>query len=271
MSGVILPAVLLVTAIGLLCSVMLAVASKVMAVKIDERVAQIRACLPGVNCGVCGFSGCDGYAAALVNEGAMTNLCNPGGDSVSGEISAILGVVFVDVIEQITVVHCRGDNNARQRKMDYSGIRTCFAAKQVYGGQNKCIFGCLGFGDCAHVCPSGAICIEGGLARIDARKCIGCGLCAKTCPNNIISTEDDTITTVVTCRSIEKGAVVRKKCSCGCIGCMKCVKECPSEAITVVNNLAEIDYAKCSGCGKCAEICVTKCIQQASFSRAIKQ
>lgn len=44
-------------------------------------------------------------------------------------------------------------------------------------------------------------------------------------------------------------------CEIGCIGCRKCVKECPSEAITVVDNVAQIDYEKCTNCGKCKETC----------------
>ena len=255
-----------VTILGLLCSVMLSVAAKVMSVKTDERVALIREILPGANCGACGCSGCDGYAEGLVNEGLKTNLCIPGGDAVSKGISAILDVGFEDVVEQIAVVHCRGDGNSRQQKMEYVGIMTCAAAKQLYGGQNACVFGCLGYGDCARACPSGAVCIENGLARIDTRKCTGCGLCAKSCPNGIIYTEDDTITTVVLCKNTEKGAVTRNKCSFGCIACMRCARECPAGAIVVEDNLARIEYSKCVSCGKCAEVCVTKCIQQANFS-----
>ena len=58
-------AVLLVGGIGLIAGVGLAIASIVMAVPKDETAEAIRECLPGANCGACGFSGCDGYAAAL--------------------------------------------------------------------------------------------------------------------------------------------------------------------------------------------------------------
>lgn len=260
-------AIISVASIGLLCAALLAVASKVMAVKSDERVVRLRACLPGANCGACGFVGCDGYADALAADGSevKANLCTPGGKPVARELSSIMGVDFEDLVGQVAFVHCRGDANARKRKMEYSGIQTCKSAKQLFGGQNSCVFGCLGFGDCAEVCPNGAICIDSGLARVDTRKCGGCGLCAKNCPNGVIFVEPDTITTVVTCRNVEKGAVVRKKCSSGCIGCMRCVRECAAGAIAVVDNLAIIDYSKCEGCGKCAEVCVTKCIQQADF------
>ena len=63
--------ILAVTVIGLICAVGLAVASSVMAVKEDTRFTEIRACLPGANCGACGYTGCDGYAKgtpSLINE-----------------------------------------------------------------------------------------------------------------------------------------------------------------------------------------------------------
>ena len=48
--------ILAVTVIGLICAVGLAVASSVMAVKEDTRFTEIRACLPGANCGVLGVT-----------------------------------------------------------------------------------------------------------------------------------------------------------------------------------------------------------------------
>ena len=48
-------AVVSVTAISAVCAVILCAASKFMAVKSDERMVKIRECLPGTNCGACGF------------------------------------------------------------------------------------------------------------------------------------------------------------------------------------------------------------------------
>ena len=64
--------ILAVTVIGLICAVGLAVASSAMAVKEDTRFTEIRACLPGANCGACGYTGCDGYAKALLEPGTKT-------------------------------------------------------------------------------------------------------------------------------------------------------------------------------------------------------
>lgn len=75
-----------VTVIGLICGVVLSVASTVMAVEVDERVEKVRECLPGANCGSCGYTGCDGYAQAVVN-GAKTNLCIPGADATAKAVA----------------------------------------------------------------------------------------------------------------------------------------------------------------------------------------
>jgi len=254
-------AVISVAVMGMVCSALLAIASKVMYVKVDERIAAIRACLPGANCGACGYSGCEGYAAALVEGKVAANQCPPGGDTVMRQISDILGIGAGEgVVKKVAVVHCLGDNNVTRDKMDYIGIETCFAAKQLYGGQGGCTFGCLGFGDCAPVCPDGAVCLENGLARIDARKCGGCGLCVKACPAEVISMLPASAAVTVLCKNTEKGAKLKGKCSKGCIGCTKCFDECPNHAIIVSESLAVIDCSKCDNCGKCIEVCIKKCI-----------
>ena len=57
--------ILVLLGIGLFCALLLTVASVYFSVKGDEKEIAIRECLPGANCGSCGYSGCDGYAAAL--------------------------------------------------------------------------------------------------------------------------------------------------------------------------------------------------------------
>ncbi|MCL2588380.1 MAG: 4Fe-4S binding protein, partial [Oscillospiraceae bacterium] len=92
-------------------------------------------------------------------------------------------------------------------------------------------------------------------------RCTACNLCVKACPNKLITLEGEGTKTFVLCNNLEKGAVVRKKCSKGCIACTKCVRECPAGAITMADNLARIDPEKCTNCGVCAEVCITKCIK----------
>lgn len=250
-----------VAGIGLICALLLTVSSKFMEVKTDERIGKIRNCLPGANCGACGFAGCDGYAEALVNiDGTKTNLCIPGADKVSQDISDILGVEFADVVEMVAFVSCNGNCAATSKKFEYDGIDTCAAASMLYGGDGKCSFGCIGLGDCAAVCPTDSICIENGISHIDTRTCIGCGMCVDSCPKSIISLRPTVKTVFVACSNKEKGAVSRKKCKNTCIGCKKCEMTCPVGAITVSDNLSHIDYDKCINCHKCADVCPMGCI-----------
>ena len=254
-------AIIVVTVIGIICAVVLSVASKVMHVPVDERVTQVRECLPGANCGGCGFAGCDGYAAALVEDPDMAvTLCAPGGASAAQSIAAVLGREAGEMIPQAAVVHCRGTCEYTANKTEYHGIETCAAAKLLFGGPGQCTYGCMGLGDCSKVCQYDAICIENGIAHVDPRKCVGCGACTKVCPNHVISLQPVTAPVTVMCSNKDKGAVARQKCTAACIGCGMCARNCPQGAIVVENNLAVIDYEKCTGCGTCKEKCPAKCI-----------
>ncbi len=247
-------------AVGLAAGILLALSSYFFAVKEDERVSKLRECLPGANCGACGYAGCDSYAKALVEEGAKTTLCIPGADSAAQSIAQVMGCEAGCVEPFVAVVNCNGNCEAANKKAEYAGIKTCRAASLIFAGELCCRYGCVGCGDCADVCPTHAICVEAGVARIDRAVCIGCGLCAKTCPKHIISMAPAGVEVAVLCSNEDKGAAARKACTNACIGCRKCETSCESGAIKVVNNVAKIDYAKCTSCGKCREVCPTKCI-----------
>jgi electron transport complex protein RnfB len=264
----ILVPILAVTIIGLLCAVGLSVASALMAVKVDERFPAIRECLPGANCGACGFSGCDGYAKALLQPGTKTNLCVPGADTVAKKLSALLGVEAENVVEKVAVVKCGGTCEKTQPRDDYHGIRSCAAARLFFGGGGSCAYGCLGLGDCAKACPQNAISLVKGVAVIEPSLCTGCGLCAKACPQSVIAVVPDTARTAVLCSNRDPGSLTHKVCTAGCIACHKCEKSCEAGAITVAGNLAAIDYDKCQACGKCAEGCPTGAIVKRDYSGA---
>lgn len=262
----ILLALAVVGSVGFIAAILLALVSHFFSVPENETKKNIRAELPGANCGACGYRGCDDYAAALA-EGRETkaNLCIPGGDVTAAKLCEVLGVAAQDVEEKVAFVHCNGNCEATSKKSDYSGVKTCRAASAIYGGPNTCTYGCLGFGDCAAVCPAGAICIKDGIAHVDTRLCMGCGMCVSTCPKSIISIRPLASKVAVVCSSKDKGADAKKACKNACIGCKKCEKVCPNGAITVKDNLASIDYTKCTHCGLCAEGCPTKCLKNVSF------
>lgn len=257
----ILIALAVVGAVGLIAGVLLALFAHFFSVAQDEREKKVREALPGANCGACGYKGCDDYAAAVAAGSAAANLCIPGGADTASALSEIMGVEVAPPRDVTAYVHCNGSCEAAPKRNLYDGVATCRAAVGVYGGPNSCLYGCLGYGDCAVACPAGAICVKDGIAHVDPRLCIGCGLCVSNCPKHIISIIDKNSKAAVMCSSHDKGAVARKLCSNACIGCKKCEKTCPEGAISVVGDLARIDYDKCSGCGKCAQVCPTGCLK----------
>lgn len=83
-------------------------------------------------------------------------------------------------------VRCNGTCENTSVKQEYKSAKGCAAAKLFYGGDGACTYGCLGFGDCAAVCPKEAIDLVNGVAKVDPDLCIGCAMCSKVCPNHII-------------------------------------------------------------------------------------
>ena len=256
----ILTAFLIVSGVALVLGVLLALVSHFFAVEEDQKVKEIRACLPGVNCGACGYKGCDDYAAAVAEGKAKPNLCVPGAEATANELGAILGIEVEAPEDMVAYVHCNGHCEATSKKAAYDGISTCKAAAMLFAGPDACRFGCMGLGDCAAACPSGAICLKDGIAHVDTSLCIGCGLCRDTCPKHIISMVPQEAKVVVACSNEDKGAQARTACKNACIACKKCKKACEFGAISVQNNLAGIDYDKCTGCGACAGACPTGAI-----------
>ena len=257
MANVMTP-VLVVVIIGLVCAGLLVVASKVFHVEVDERVTQVRECLPGANCGGCGFAGCDDYAANLVADETMPcNKCAPGGAAAAEAIAAVLGRAAGSSEPQVAQVLCNGKCGASKTVLEWQGLQSCKGAKGWFSSPNACMFGCIGLGDCVNVCEFEGIGIVDGVAVVNRKNCVACGMCANVCPQKIIKLVPQKSQVHVLCSSTDKGAVARKNCDNACIGCMKCVKACNFGAITVEDNLARIDYDKCKSCGMCVTQCPT--------------
>lgn len=259
--------VLLMAAVGLVGSVLLSIVSKKLAIGEDERLAYLVSILPGVNCGSCGFAGCEQYAKALL-DGTPPNACTAGGDRVAEELAAFLGVESTGVVQREAFVACKGTDDFIDPHLEFQGVPSCRVFNTLFFTSLSCPFGCLGFGDCAEACAFDAIRVENGVARIDATACTGCGACAELCPRHIIklvSQGEAPTTAVVTCRNTMGGKRTREVCGAGCIGCMKCVKACAFEAVAVENGCARVDPAKCTGCNACAEACPTGAIGQLVF------
>lgn len=262
----ILTAFVFMLAVSLTAGILLLVFSHLFAVEKNPTEKKIRECLPGINCGACGYKGCDDYASALAEgDEKKANLCVPGTQTVADSISEILRIEKVEVEDVVAFVACNGRCGAVRVVANYEGVESCRGASMLYGGTNSCTYGCLGYGDCAAVCPSGAISISDGVARVDTSICVGCGICKSACPKQIITMLPQESSVAVMCSNKQKGALARQGCKNACIGCKKCEKECPSGAITVVDNLAQVDYSKCTGCLSCVDVCPTGCLKKVFF------
>ena len=115
-------AIVVVVVLGLAGGVILVLASKFMAVYEDPRIAQVTECLAGANCGGCGYAGCADYAKAIVENGAPTFKCAPGGDKTADAINTIMGNATDDRPSLRATVICAGGENCGKR-FDYRASR----------------------------------------------------------------------------------------------------------------------------------------------------
>ena len=162
--------------LGIVFGAILGFASKIFAVDEDPRVGQVLECLPGANCGGCGYPGCGGLATAIVEGRAPVNACAVGGASAASAIAEVMGVVAEEKEPTVAFVKCGGTCDKAQNKYDYDGISDCVMAAQLAGKTSKaCAYGCMGLGSCVKACQFGAIKIENGVAVVDPDVCVSCG------------------------------------------------------------------------------------------------
>ncbi len=254
----------ILSAIGIVCGILIFLVYRFLPKESGsiKKIEEISACLPGANCGACGFPGCFAYAQALTKDKNIffTNTCatvlqEP---KMLKDLEKVLGIeVDSSKINKKAVIHCHGNSDVIG---DYTGIKSCKVATKLVGGDKRCPYGCLGYGDCVAVCPKNAISIdkEMNVAVIDPDKCIGCGLCVKECPRGIIKLVPAKANIVYQC-SYEslKNIPGRERCDMGCLHCKKCFKACENGAIIwdEEKSVPNFDFSKCTMCGKCIEAC----------------
>jgi electron transport complex protein RnfB len=250
--------VLTLSILGLAIGVLLSVASRIFAVKVDPKIEEIAKVLPGSNCGACGYAGCRAYAEALLS-GANPGLCAPGGEDTAKNIAELVGIKGFEVTSKKAAILCGAGKALCELRSQYRGERTCRAETITAGGSSACAYGCLAHGDCVIVCPVNAMSFNGNMPpKIDRNKCIGCGKCVKACPRNIIILEDEGHRTFVLCSSGDKGPFVKKICKVGCIACRICVKDVPGGTMTMEGRIPKVEYAK----GEPTEEWIAKCPQR---------
>lgn len=271
MNSIIIWTIVILSALGLLLALVLFLVASKFKVEEDPRIDEVEKAMPGANCGGCGYAGCRAFADSAVKAPNLDNhYCPVGGNDVMKKVADILGFEVKEKAPQVAVVRCNGSCANRPRTNIYDGVQSCRVKAALYAGDTACPFGCLGCGDCVGACQFGAISMdtETGLPVVDETKCTACGACVKACPKHIIELRPKGprgMRVYVSCVNKDKGGVARKACTAACIGCTKCAKVCPREAITIADNLAYIDPAKCRLCKKCVDECPTGAIHAVNF------
>jgi len=163
MWATILTAVITITVIALLAGVVLSYASSRLPADRDSLVEQVNQLLPQTQCAQCGYPGCRPYAMAIVEDGALINLCPPGGEQTIHRLADLLGLDPLELADT-----------------------TAETAALAVIDESLCI-GCT---YCRDVCPVDAIVgAHHFMHTVIASECTGCELCVPRCPVNCITME----------------------------------------------------------------------------------
>lgn len=235
----------IMASLGIVLSTVLALANKKLYVAEDPRIDAADALLPHANCGACGYPGCRAFAEALVTGETTPGRCSASSSEAVDALAALLGVDAGARRKRVARLACAGAAYIARRRARYRGLQSCRAASLVGGGGKGCAWGCLGLGDCVTACPFGAITLnEDHLPVVDEDKCTACGECVIACPKKLYSLHDSEHRLWVACSNRQLGKVAEAECEVACIACGRCVRDAAEGLISMVDNLATIDFAK---------------------------
>lgn len=241
---VIVTAVATLGGLTLALASLLVLASRRLHVPEDPRIDVVEAMLPHANCGACGYPGCRPFAEALVAGSAAPAGCTVSSDAGRRQIAAYLGIAVGQAEKRVARLACAGGDNVARWKARYLGPTTCRAASQVAGGGKACVWGCLGYGDCAVACTFDAIRLDAHrLPVVDEARCTACGDCVEACPKDLFSIHPASHRLWVACRSREVGEQVLDDCEVACTACGRCAADAPG-LITMQDGLPVVDYTR---------------------------
>ncbi len=261
----ILAAFLSTTAFATILGFGLAAASRKLRVEKDKKVEELINVLPGLNCGACGYAGCESYAEALSSgEDDDATRCTPGGPETLAGLGTLLGLSLESSgPKMVARLACLGGDGVAVREFQYQGYSDCESAHLHFDGDKGCKYGCLGLGSCVKSCPVDAISYtDNGLVEVDPDICIGCEICVAVCPTGVMKMIPLGVDYFVACNSRDKGKITKTNCSAGCIGCRICEKKAPDTGFVVTDNLSVLEYTDITSEGRelAAAACPPKCI-----------
>ena len=147
------------TAMGVTLGTILGAAAKFLAVEENPLEEELKAMLPGSQCGQCGFVGCAQAAAALAKGEAPVTLCPPGGKALIEVLAKKLGVT--------------ADLSEHEEK----GPEHAYVIEDL----------CIGCTRCIRECTSDSILGANKLMHtIIVDTCHGCSKCVEVCPTEAI-------------------------------------------------------------------------------------
>jgi len=242
--GEIIPAIVILTGLGLLFATILAIAYKKLKVYEDPRIDRVEEMLPGANCGACGSPGCRAFAERVVGGEANPAKCTVSSSDGIDNIANYMGVEVSDEEKRVARVQCAGGINEAHNRASYDGsMSTCRGEAVVAGGPKDCSWGCLGLGDCATVCDFDAIVMnDDALPVVDPEKCTACGDCVDICPKGLFVLMPIGQKLIVQCKSELEGDLATDRCSVACTACSRCVADAAPDLITIEHGLAVINY-----------------------------
>lgn len=163
-----LSGIAVITVIGLLLGIGLGIASQKLHVESDPLIDELKAMLPGAQCGQCGFAGCGPAAESLAKGEASVTLCPPGGRTLAAQLAERLGVKI-----DLSVLKDKGPQLAAIAEESCIGCTKCFkvcptdailgAPKQIHSVLTQA---CTGCGACVDVCPTDALALQGVLVSL---------------------------------------------------------------------------------------------------------
>lgn len=233
----------IMTGIGLLFALLLALSARLLRVAEDPRVAMVEDLLPGSNCGACGEAGCHAFAEALARGALAPARCSVASPAAIEALAELLDVDPGQRQRRVARLHCAGGRAQAHQIAEYQGLESCAAAALLSSGGKGCAWGCMGLGDCQTACTFAAIQMNAnGLPVVDGDRCTACGDCVGACPRELFELLPLDHHLLVQCHSPLAGEAALGLCRVACDACGRCAADAAPGLVRMRDHLPVVDY-----------------------------